>query len=30
MELNLKEEIKKLLNEKENKTNGVHVSDITN
>ena len=30
MELNLKEEIKKLLNEKINRTNGVHVSDITN
>ena len=30
MELNLREEIKKLLKMKEYKTNGVHVSDITN
>src|ERR1035437_1304861 len=30
MKFNLKVEIKKLLNEKVNKTNGVHVSDITN
>jgi Holliday junction resolvase-like predicted endonuclease len=29
MELNLKEDIKKLLNQKEYRTNGVHVSDIT-
>lgn len=30
MELNLKDEIKKLLSEKENRINGVHVSDIAN
>lgn len=30
MELNLKDEIKKLLSEKKNRINGVHVSDIAN
>ena len=30
MDMNLREEIKKLLEMKEYKTNGVHVSDITN